>query len=346
MKNDIYTMLNDSNINLEDYSKEDFNDIEKKNIKAKFRKSVLKKKTGKRNLVVASLFLALTVTFLGTNVGAEGLTTVLALPGVKDIARFLGIQRNLDEYKTVVNKSVTDNGITVQLNEVILDEKELTVSLNTTSDEKIEKDGAFPLYYDVYVNGKRLDIRGAGEVRNIDNHTSQEVIAYNLGSEDFSGNLMIEIAYSTILFNGEEKKGHWNFKFRTNGDALKIDTKEMLLNTKITAENGDTYTVEKYTDNSLGQKIYVSSAFKMRLMYDLKLRGTDDLGNKVEFGTSRSGKYGDILKLESNNGNLNKDAKILTLIPYGQKSPNGDDEIESEYKQIGEAFTIDLSQLK
>ena len=35
MKNDIYTMLNDSNINLEDYSKEDFNGIEKKNIKTK-----------------------------------------------------------------------------------------------------------------------------------------------------------------------------------------------------------------------------------------------------------------------------------------------------------------------
>ena len=36
MKNDIYSMLNNSNINLDNYEKEDFNDIEKKKIKANF----------------------------------------------------------------------------------------------------------------------------------------------------------------------------------------------------------------------------------------------------------------------------------------------------------------------
>lgn len=349
MKNDIYTMLNDSNINLEDYSKEDFNDIEKKNIKAKFRKSVLKKKTGKRNLVVASLFLALTVTFLGTNVGAKALSRVLTIAGVQDIAGFLRIEKNIDEYKTVVNKAITENGITVQLNEVILDGNELTVSYNVTSDRKLDEGESWNGFNGIYINGKGVNGGSSGGSKNIDEYTTQSVITYDLGDIDLSGDLNIKIICSSLGLDPEktEKKSDLNFEFNTNGNQLRIDTKEIQLNNKFILENGTEFTLEKYTDNSLGQKIYASiSNYKRDPMYDVQLRGTDDFGNKIEFYASHGDKDGALFKINNIDENLNENTRTLILTPYAAKLPEESGKMDGEYKQIGEAFTIDLSQLK
>lgn len=41
---DIYDMLNDMEIDLSEYDREDFNDIEKMRVKKKFRESIGKKK--------------------------------------------------------------------------------------------------------------------------------------------------------------------------------------------------------------------------------------------------------------------------------------------------------------
>lgn len=49
------------------------------------------------------------------------------------------LQWNLDGYMTVVNKTITDNSITVKLNEVILDGNELAVSYNVSYNKKLEK---------------------------------------------------------------------------------------------------------------------------------------------------------------------------------------------------------------
>jgi len=101
-------------------------------------------------------------------------------------------------------------------------------------------------------------------------------------------------------------------------------------------------------DNALGQKIYASiSNFITKPMYDVKLKGIDDLGNKVEFYVSRGDKEGALFKIENIiDGNLNEKAKTLTLTPYAAKFPDKSGEMNGEYKQVGDKFTIDLSLLK
>ncbi|EKQ51556.1 MULTISPECIES: DUF4179 domain-containing protein [unclassified Clostridium] len=349
MKNDIYIMLNDANINLDIYEKEDFNDIEKRRIKANFRNSAVKNKSRKRTLIAAGMVLALTITFFGTNVGASALSKVLELPGIKDIASLLRIDKNLDEYKTVVNKSITENGITVQLNEVILDENELTVSYNVTSNRKLSDDESWKGFNGIYINGKEVNGGSTGSSKNIDDYTTQTVMTYDLGDMNLSGDLNIKISCSSIGLNPDkaEKMSNLNFEFKTNGDQLRIDTKEITLNNKFTLENGVEYTLEKYTDNSLGQKIYASiSNFKMDTAYDVQLKGADDLGNKVEFYASYSTENKALFKIENIDGNLNENAKTLTLTPYAAEYPKVGGEMNNEFKKAGEAFTIDLSKLK
>jgi hypothetical protein len=350
-------MLNDANINLEAYEKLDFNDIEKKSIKVKFRKSISKKKTHKRNVIAAGVALVLIATLFGTNVGAQALTKALQIAGVEEIGKFMGIQKNLDDYKTVINKAITNNGVTVQLNEVILDGNELTISYNVTYDKKLseiydekenEVDKGWHGFNGISINGKELNTGSGGGSRSIDDYTIQSVLTYDLGSIDLSGDLDIKLSCSPV--KGSKESDEWGFEFKTNGDKLKIDTKEIVINKKVTLENGTEYTLEKYTDNSMGQKIYASiSNFNMNKMGTLCLKGTDDLGNKVVFYASHSNEEKALFKIENIDGNLNEKAAKLNLTPYAEEIP-GDvgegEKYEVKYKQVGEPFTIDLTKLK
>ncbi|EHJ02243.1 hypothetical protein CDLVIII_5775 [Clostridium sp. DL-VIII] len=310
-----------------------------------------KKKAHKRNILVAGMVVALTVTLFGTNVGAEVLTKVLVITGIDDISSFFGIAKSLDEYKTVVNKSVTDNGITVKLNEVILDGSEIIVSYSESADKKLgESIRPVHIKGNIYINGKKANEENINNFHSkvIDVYSTQEVITYDLENIDLSGSLDIKIECQSIeLENGSEKKGKWNFEFKADGNELKADTREIELNNRFTIEDGTEYTLKKYTDNSLGQKIYASiSNFKTSKKYNLILLiGTDDLGNKVEFYSLNSDEDHALFKIQRHGlNNLNENAKILTLTPYDVELQKGGG--KSELKQVGEAFTIDLSQLK
>jgi hypothetical protein len=347
MMNDIYNMLNNADINLDEYKKEELDDLEKRNFKANFRKSIKKKKYYKRNIIAAGIAIVLTVTLFGTNMGVNALTSVLEMPQVQDIASFFKIRKNLDEYKTVVNKAITDNGITIQLNEVILDGNEINVSFNISSTEKFKNvempAHAFGL---LYINNEEIMNGAVGGSNRIDEHNLQEVITYDLGDGQYSGDLDVKIRFFSVEINGSRNEGQWDFEFKTNGDELKSDTREIALHNKITFDNGEEWTLEKYTDNSVGQKIYVSvSNHKEESNYSLVVSGVDDLNHYVRFSTYVVGdKDVAVLRIQRYHDKVNENAKKLTLTPYQDEQPH--DGREWKIKQIGEAFNIDLSQLK
>lgn len=345
MKNDIYTMLNEADIDLEQYEREDFNDIEKIKIKKKFRKSISKGRNYKKNIAVASIAaIALTLGILGSNMEVSAIRVGNTIIG--DIANFLGIQKNLDEYKTVINKAITDNSITVKLNEVILDGSELIVSYDISSNKKLADHEVWIPSNTIYINGKKVSTGAGGGSRNIDEYTSQGVMSYALENMDLNGDLKVKILCSSIRLNGKDKRGSWNFEFKTNEEKLKIDTKEIILDNKFTLENGTEYTLKKYTSNALGQKIYASiSNLKANSAYDIELKGTDDLGNKVEFYAAHIRNNEALFKIERINGNFNDNAKTLTLTPYAAKYPEKSGRMDGEYKPVGDKFTIDLTQI-
>lgn len=309
-----------------------------------------KKKAHKRNIMAAGMVVALTVILFGTNVGVEALTKVLVITGIDDISSFFGIAKSLDEYKTIVNKSVTDNGITVKLNEVILDGSEIIVSYSESADKK-SGESIRPVHIkgNIYINGKKVNEENINNFNSkvIDVYSTQEVITYDLKNINLNGSLDIKIECQSMeLENKTEKKGEWNFEFKADGNELKADTREIALNNRFTIENGTEYTLERYTDNSLGQKIYASiSNSKTNKKYMVELIGTDDLGNKVRFYSFNNDEDHELFKIQRHEfNNLNENAKILTLTPYDAELQNSDGKFE--LKQVGEAFTIDLSQLK
>jgi hypothetical protein len=49
-----------------------------------------------------------------------------------------------------------------------------------------------------------------------------------------------------------------------------------------------------------------------------------------------------IFKLSTIDGNLNDDARVLTLTPYAVKFPEQSGKLSNDYKPVGPEFTIDL----
>ncbi|MFT8351072.1 DUF4179 domain-containing protein [Clostridium saccharoperbutylacetonicum] len=353
MNNDIYSLLNDANINLDEYKKDDFNDIEKKLLKKNIRKSIKSnsKQSNRRKIIAAAAIVVVLTAMSFGNTGAYALSKINLVS--ESISSALGIQKNLEDYSTIVNKVVIDNGVSVKLNEVILDGNELLVSTNISSDRILKEDDFWSGTMTIYINNKKIKYTGAsGGIEKIDNNTTQAVIGYDLDSiknMDLSGDLNIKILYSKIALNGDEENinGIWKFEFKTNGDKLKIDTKTVKLDYGFEIDNGNKYILEKYTSNALGQKVYgkIINNSVNKETYNILLRGHDDLGNKIIFDLAREGENWFVLRYENVLvGNLNEKASKLILIPYAVKVPehSGKEPGFDEYKKAGEEFTINI----
>ena len=158
---------------------------------------------------------------------------------------------------------------------------------------------------------------------------------------DLSGHLDVKIMLLSAEVNGDTRRGPWVFEFKTNGDQLALDTHEIKLDYAFTLDNGQRIALEKYTSNDLGQKIYYSKN-RQGTSYDIALQGKDDLGNKVEFFMTHEEDGKGIFKLSTIDGNLNDDARVLTLTPYAVKFPEQSGKLSNDYKPVGPEFTIDL----
>lgn len=227
MKNNIYDMINDGQFENENYDIEVLSDVEKKKYKTNVRKSIGGREMSRRKykgIAAAVIFAVLGTGFLGTDVGAQVMIEVS-----ESIGSALRVDKNIDDYKTVINKCVSDNGINIQLNEVVLDRNSLIISAAISSEKKLEEYESYDAEESVYINNKKVKITGAtGSSRNIDEYTTESVMEYDLDSldeSDLTGELNIKIIYTSVSINHENRvRGKWKFEFKTNGDALKIDT--------------------------------------------------------------------------------------------------------------------------
>lgn len=351
MKNNMYSLLNDASIDLDEYKKDDFNDIEKKLLEKNIRESIKKgsKQNTRRKVIAAATIVAVLSGMYFGNTGAYAISKINLLS--ESISSFLGLEKNLEDYNTVVNKAVIDNGVTVKLNEVILDDNELIISTNISSERILKDYETWDSEMTLYINNKKVKFTGAsGGMKNMDDNTTQQVLEYDLDSikdVDLNGDLNIKIIYSKMMVNEEDINGTWKFEFKTNGDKLKIDTKTVNLDYEFDLENGNKYILEKYTDNALGQKVYgkIIDNSENKGTYKILLKGYDDLGNKVEFDLSRGRKEWFVLKYENVLfGNLNEKASKLMLTPYAVKMPeqSGKEPSSDEYKKVGDEFTINI----
>lgn len=294
----------------------------------------------RKSAIAATIAASLSIAVLGTIFSNEISATVKL--AMFNIENYLGINKNLDEYKTVVNTAINKNGITVQLNEVILDKDEIIVATTIKSDKSLGDSGHISLNGNIYVNGKRISNAAGGSSKQIDEYNTEVVLAYKLDKDLQVGDLDIEIKYDLAYLYANDKgsrvKGPWIFEFTANGDTLMANSKSIELDNSFVLENGQKVILNKYVSNDVGQKIYYSIENKSNNnIYDLALRGYDDLGNKVEFCISYEELNSGMMK---NQTEISSEAEILTLTPYAVEYPKESGKMSNDYKVVGEEFSI------
>ena len=353
----IYDMLNDIEVDLSEYDREDFNDIEKMKIKKKFRKSIGKKNSSfsyKRNISVASIAILSLVIVSITPAGTYASKIISDL--VFDIKSALRIDVDDGNYIKVINQSITKEDITLRLNEAVLNDGELIISMTTKSKEKIPQDTRIGgnLNQKLYINGEFIDDADSSSGTDTSKKSTDEVLFFNVDTTKYSGVIDIKIVLEDIyVYRGVESglnrsktiEGPFVYEFDFDTTKINKNLKNIEMNKELNLGNDQKVMLEKFVYTPLTQKIYYTkneNAYKNRK--ELVLKGVDDLGNEVMFTQSNEGNGVGTLITNFSGKQVDKSAKYLILTAYERTYIIEEGkEIQEELEEIENNIRIDLS---
>lgn len=326
----IYDMFNDIDVDFSEFEKEDFNDIEKIKIKKKFRKSIGKKNDSKgyrKYVSAASIALISIIAISLTPVGTNASKIISDL--VFDIKSALRIGEEENRYVKIINKSITKEGITIRLNEAILNDDELIVSITTKSDKKMKRDMRVLRIKGskLYINGELVDATEMSSSTDPTKSNVDEVMFFGIDSTKYNGVVNIKLELSNPIIYKEKKSGElieqnviegpFIFEFDLDTTNINKKIKTVDINKTIKLEDEYSITLDKYVYTPLSQKIYATTNKKETYeKKEIYLSGVDDLGNEVEFNIYASYSEKGQFVANIDGRKINISAKYLILDMY------------------------------
>ncbi len=229
----------------------------------------------------------------------------------QSIASIMEMNKTVEDYTTIIGGSVTDNGITVTLNDIIVSEEKLILSMNISDGLKMKRDeygNRIGSGYDfnqvnsynpkdntikIFMDGKEVPIVGlSGIGQETDNYTENRITEYYIGQIDWEKKHIFKVAISRIQKprgsgeKCEEISGKWEFNFAASGDKIARDTKVIMLDDVLKYDDNGCITFEKFVSNSYEKVLYASKYESSKGkgygdIGNINLIGYDDLGNKV-----------------------------------------------------------------
>lgn len=279
---DIYELLNDMDIDENEFEEMEASEFEKAKVKRTLKKSLNQKKKmkgWKRNVAAAAIIVGLSAT-------AFGLTfPVYAgnIPVIGDIFRFLdngrtGLYDDYKEYSTEINMTEESKGIKVTINDAIYDGQTVSVTYSIESNQDLGDD---PIIFD------HLDIKGStgtagsSKISKVDkNHYVGLVTAssFNLTDED-TIKIKWDIDSITIPEQQEEIKGNWNFSL-----ALEATESNTQLSDRSAEQNGVKVNIGKISVTPMSFIVYYDQVVSEEVRnkwhgVDVDIEIKDDLGN-------------------------------------------------------------------
>ena len=332
MNKNIYDMINDIDTDFSEYQDHTvLDDITSQKLKQSFLKRAKSKKSYKGIIIAACCCLAVTGLAFGpfkSQVAAAGRLISYT------ITNALGMQNDLSPYEDVIDQTVTNEGVSITLNSVILAGDDLIVS--TT--EYVGDIAHFSTFGEIYINGRRCSDGSSGSSTELEDGVIGSVMEYSLSGIDTSDTLDIELELQDVTGT---VKGTWKFAFQANGSELSAAMEEQPLDIGISLPNGSSITLNSFLVTPVGYRIYYTNSAS-DTNYDLKFTGTDNLGNPAEFYLSRSSKTDGYLSLDTLSGLISENADSLTLTPYAVPFPEKSGKLSDDWEKVGEAFTVNL----
>lgn len=321
----LYELLNKVNVELDDYEIIEVNDIDKSQMKKRIRNKIIQQQEVKKVYRRKSkkIYAILIAALMSSSIFG----IVIAHPYyVYNTLEALVGNNNLKEYKTVVNQTVTSKGIDIKLQEVLLDQRNMNITMMIQG-TSLEQSDWINVDLDVYINGKQLS-GGQGQ-----GSSKKEGGLYTLNArigidsnKIVEGELDIELRIKGIDMHKYESdeyetlKGEWKFAFKTNRDELISHLKNIEVNKEFRGKNGYKLIVENI---ELTPANTVLTYRMNNLDHSIGFLLEDEKGNKLESG---KGHVSDnIEKLSyANYKVLPKTAQKLKVTPYINYNEDGD----------------------
>lgn len=309
---EIYELLNNIEIDENDFVEVEVSELERMKIKKKLKKSI-KKKNYKKYVTAAGIVLSI-------GMGTITMQPALAynIPILGDLLLDREIKNNIyKDYAEIIGETKEHGGVKVTLNSAVIDENKLAVSFDVYDEKgRITEDNpeifAIGIRSGLYINGYEYFGTGSGDWEIIDNKHFKRVYYYDLGDKKYDEEVEINIINKEIL----GVKADFGFKFKLN--KRKINEASIVLD-NITEKNeylekinkGNRYIdIKKISKTPLGMTILGVN----KEIDDLKVldsKGNEILGGFAGFdGSTNLSEY----KFETNE-NMDE----ITLIPIKER---------------------------
>ena len=343
---DIYKLLNEVKFDQSEFDQMDneMPEILKKKIMKNLNEGINRSyiEIAKRCSIAVAILL---VILIGVGIASPALAK--NIPIINSISQMLndkfGYHGEYSSYSQLVEKSLTDHGIMVTINEALADDTKIILGYAVKSDSKIEnKDLRLGnLFKATKVNGSNLGSGGArGEFIDDFTYVGSGEFEYDVSS--FFNKLKVDINVKEIL--GVE--GNWDFAFTVSKDELIKNS--TVFNTYVKVDLPDrVITIEKVVLSPIDTTIYYNGVYKAQ---DINQKGFiggphyswivfDDQGVELapKSATQQGiGPFTGSIQFEQTNGI----PYYLTVIPYVDILSNVSLEPNDQKNQVAQTIKI------
>lgn len=292
---DIYELLNDINIDENEFEEMEVSELEKAKVKNTLKKSINKKrkmKSWKKNVAVASVLIGLSTTTLGLTFPAYAKN----IPVIEDIFRFFdngrtessidskdvkneekGLYYNYKKFSNEINITKESNGVKITVNDAVFDGKTVSITYSIESEQDLGENA--------FIDGPDIEgigaMGGSGKTTKIDSNNYVGILTLsNLEDKTLDvANIKWNINSIQNPDNQTEIKGDWNFDFSLNA----VDS-TMQISDSSSEQNGVKVNIEKLSFTSMSFIVYYDQVVseKVRSKWhgvDVDIKIKDDLGN-------------------------------------------------------------------
>lgn len=279
---DIYELLNDIDIDENEFEEMEVSELEKARVKKAIRKSLSekkKKKSWKKYIAASAIIIGLSVSAFGISFPAYAGN----IPVIGDIFRFLdngrtGLYDDYKEYSTEFNMTEESKGIRVTINDAIYDGKTVSLTYSIESEYDLGDDPFIHEFLDIKGSNGQA---GSSIISKVDdNHYVGLVTASNLGlTNDETVKVKWKIESITNQETQEEINGNWNF-------ALKLDATESVTqkNDQSSERNGVQVRIGDISITPMSFIVYYDQIVSQEVRdrwhgVEVEIEVKDDLGN-------------------------------------------------------------------
>ncbi|UII56129.1 DUF4179 domain-containing protein [Cytobacillus spongiae] len=330
---DIYELLNDINIDENEFKEMEVSELEKAKVKNTLKRSINKKrkmKSWKKNVAVASILVSLSATTFGLTFPAYAKN----IPVIEDIFRFIdngrtessidsndvkdeekGLYYNYKKFSNEINITKESNGVKITVNDAVFDGKTVSITYSIESEQDLGEN-AFIDSPDIEGVGA---IGGSGKTTKIDKNNYVGILTLsNLEETKLDiANIKWDIDSIQNTDNQTKIQGDWNFDFSLNA----VDS-TMQISDSSSEQNGVKLNIEKISVTPMSFIVYYDQIVSENISnkwdgVDVELEIKDDLGN-VYSGEGNGGKGTDSynMSLSKTFEKLDENATKLIVSPH------------------------------